>query len=206
MQHNTKPIPYPWKEFLKNRECFNIFGYGSLINQYSSQQAINNLNELIPVMGYGIKRILNYDPDENVRSRAIYHDADRGEEYFGAFNIEYTGKDEDKANGVMRVVEKADFENLVTREVGYSLVKIKCQLFGKSDSKFIEAYTLVAPLVYNGRQLVNNALLPNVPYYKVCREGAAEVSEKFLEVWLNTSFLGDGRSVRTWEKDENLFI
>ena len=38
-----------------------------------------------------IKRVLNYDPDENVRSRAIYQDPERGDEYFGVFNLEYTG-------------------------------------------------------------------------------------------------------------------
>lgn len=64
---------------------------------------------------------------------------------------------------------------------------------------------MTAPKVYKGRQLVNNDLLPNVPYYKICREGAAAISEAFLELWLDTSFLGDGRTVRQWEKDEGLF-
>jgi hypothetical protein len=205
MQSNIKPIPYPWESFLKNTEKFNVFGYGSLINQYSSQQTINNSNALIPVIGYGVKRVMNYDPDENVRSRAVYQDPDRGDSYFGVFNMEYTGNKNDKANGVMRVVEKSDFENFVAREVGYSLVKITCKSFDIRNEEPIEAYTLVAPLTYNGRQLVNNKLLPNVPYYILCRNGAEAVSPKFLEAWLDTSFLGDGRTVRAWEKEEGLF-
>ncbi|MBC2844903.1 hypothetical protein [Winogradskyella flava] len=197
-------IPYPWKDFLKGNNGFNLFGYGSLINQFSSKEAISNSTQLKPVMGFGIKRVLNYDPDENVRSRPIYQDPERGDEYFGVFNIEYSGNGLDRANGVMRTVEPNDFENFVKREVGYSLVKIKCQDFYNPSSPIIDAYTLVAPKVFNGRQLVNNELLPNVPYYKICREGAAEVSDAFLQVWLDTSFLGDGRGVRTWEQEEGL--
>ena len=201
---HTAIYPYPWTAFLEQKTSFHLFGYGSLINQYSSQQAINNSASLVPVMGYGIRRVLNYDPDEHVRSRAIYQDPERGDEYFGVFNLEYTGRIDDAANGVMRVVEQADFENFVRREVGYSLVGIQCRDFEKSDSPLIEAYTLVAPPYFDGRKLVNNDLLPNVPYYRVCRDGAAHISEKFLEVWLDTSFLGNGLNVRDWEQAEGL--
>lgn len=197
-------IPYPWHSLLAKKEPFNLFGYGSLINQFSSQKAINNSTELIPVMGYGIKRVMNYDPDENVRSREIYQDTERGDEYFGVFNLEYTANSKDIANGVMRTVEPSDFENFVKREVGYSLVKIECRLFENIDDEPFEAYTLVAPLEFNGRKLVNNKLLPNVPYYKICRDGAEHISKQFLEVWLDTSFLGDDRNVREWEKEEGL--
>ncbi|MAB47605.1 MAG: hypothetical protein CMC05_03140 [Flavobacteriaceae bacterium] len=197
---------YPWTPLVKAKKSFNLFGYGSLINQYSSKEAISNSVALEPVMGYGVKRILNYDPDENVRSRAIYQDPDRGNEYFGVFNLDYTGDYKNKVNGVMRKVEVEDFDNLVKREVGYSLVKIQCQDFNNSKAPLVEAYTLVAPLNFNGRQLVNNELLPNVPYYKVCRDGAKHVSEQFLEVWLDTSFLGNGKNVRDWEKEEGLIF
>ncbi|MCB4808573.1 hypothetical protein LG651_09940 [Tamlana sp. 62-3] len=199
-------IIYPWEKFLEESKGFNLFGYGSLINQYSSQETISNSTQLQPVMGFGIKRVLNYDPDENVRSRSIYHDPERGDEYFGVFNLEYTGNIQDKANGVLRKVETGDFENFVKREVGYSLVKIRCQDFYNSSSPFTDAYALVAPQKFNGRQLVNNELLPNVPYYKLCRDGSRYVSEKFLEVWLDTSFLGNGKNVRDWEKEEGLIF
>lgn len=202
---NNNQIKYPWSDFLKEKHSFNLFGYGSLINQYSSQLALKYSTELIPVTGFGIKRVLNYDPDEMVRSRPIYHDPERGDEYFGVFNIEYTGRVGDKANGVLRRVEKSDFENFVSREVGYSLVKIDCTQFGVLQENRMEAYTLVAPQIFKGRQLINNQLLPNVPYYKLCREGAQSVSNEFLEMWLETSFLGDGRNVREWEMTENIY-
>ncbi|SHJ62670.1 hypothetical protein [Pseudozobellia thermophila] len=196
---------YPWKDFLRSKDEFNLFGYGSLINQFSSQKDIKGSLQLVPVTAIGVKRILNYDPDENVRSRPIYHDPDRGEPYFGAFNVQYTGLDHDRANGVLRRVQKSDYANFTAREIGYSLVRIECFPFDRPEAKSIEAYTLVAPEVYNGRQLVNNDLLPNVPYYKICRDGAKAISAAFLQQWLDTSFLGDGRSVRQWEKDEGLF-
>lgn len=104
-----KMYPYPWKRFLKDKEDFNLFGYGSLINQYSSQKDIKGSLELVPVTAIGVKRILNYDPDEEVRSRRIYQDPDRDDTYFGAFNIEYTGHGQDRANGVIRRVPKIGF-------------------------------------------------------------------------------------------------
>ena len=64
---------YPWQDFLIGKESFDLFGYGSLVNEYSSQKVIKDSNELVPVTAFGIKRILNYDPDENVRSRCIIH-------------------------------------------------------------------------------------------------------------------------------------
>lgn len=201
---NNMMVPYPWTSILAKRKNFNLFGYGSLINQYSSKKDISNSDILVPVMGYGIKRVLNYDPDENVRSRAMYQDLDRGDKYFGVFNLEYTGNLMDKANGVIRNVEEKDYENFVKREVGYALVQIRCKPFDDLDARAVEAFALVAPIEFNGRKLVNNNLLPNVPYYKVCRDGAAHVSQEFLEVWLDTSYLGDGRNVRAWEKEEAL--
>ncbi|WP_430967001.1 hypothetical protein [Spongiimicrobium sp. 2-473A-2-J] len=152
----------------------------------------------------GVKRVLNYDPDENVRSRPIYDDPERGDEYFGVFNLQYTGKTTDVANGVLRKVERSDFDAFIAREVGYSLVKISCSPFEGNKADHIEAYALCAPEFYNGRRLVNNDLLPNVPYYKVCKEGASHISEAFLNVWLDTSFLGDGRNVRIWEIEEGI--
>ncbi len=204
-KNNYSLIKYPWKDFLDGKEGFNLFGYGSLINEFSSKRTIKNSNELIPVNAFGIKRVLNYDPDENVRSRSIYSDPERGDEYFGVFNIQYTGVVEDYVNGVLRRVSQFDFENLVTREVGYSLVKVRYVPFNDPQARFADAYVLVAPEEFNGRKLINNNLLPNVPYYKICREGAKNISLKFLEEWLNTSYLGDGRTVREWENEEGLF-
>jgi|GEM_PF-1927958 len=202
--HQAPLIPYPWQSFLEERESFYLFGYGSLINQYSSRQTIQNSDQLVPVMGYGVRRVLNYDPDENVRSRPLYQDPERDDTYFGAFNLEHTGEIADAVNGVLRRVHKQDFESFVSREVGYDLVKIVCQDFDTPNAPFREAYTLVAPNEFNGRKLVNNELLPNVPYYTICREGAAAVSDSFLKVWLDTSFVGDGRNVKDWETDEGL--
>ena len=40
-------------------------------------------------------------------------------------------------------------------------------------------------------------------YYSICREGAAQFGEEFLEIWLKTTYLADGvTSVYKWEKKE----
>ncbi len=198
-------ILYPWKELLNNIDNFYLFGYGSLINEYSYSVDMKKSNGLIPVIGYGVKRILNYDPDEIVRSRPLYQDPERGEKYFAAFNVEYTANEKDKVNGVLRKIEKSDFASFIARERGYSMVKIKCTSFEKESNETFEAFTLCAPEFFENRKLINNQLLPNVPYYKICREGASQISEEFLQMWLETSFLGDGRNVMEWEKEEDIY-
>lgn len=195
-------IVYPWDDFLSTVNEFYLFGYGSLINEFSYSNDMKNSTGLIPVIGYGIKRILNYDPDETVRSRPLYHDPERSDNYFAAFNVQYTKNSNDLVNGVLRKIRKSDFESLVTRERGYSLVKINCVSFDPLNRTEFEAYTLCAPEFFNGRKLINNDLLPNVPYYRLCKKGAADISKEFLKLWLETSFLGDGRNVLDWEKDE----
>jgi len=201
----NKLIPYPWEELLNNIDNFYLFGYGSLINEYSYSVDMKKSNGLVPVIGYGVKRILNYDPDEMVRRRSVYQDPERGEKYFAAFNLEYTANDKDKVNGVLRKIQKSDFTSFVARERGYSMVKIKCISFEQENNDFFEAYALCAPEYFKNRKLINNKLLPNVPYYKVCREGASKISQEFLQMWLETSFLGDGRNVIEWEKEENIY-
>lgn len=195
-------ISYPWSDFLSEIDEFYLFGYGSLINEYSYSKDIKSSSELIPVIGYEIKRILNYSPDEIVRSRPLYHDPNRGDRYSAAFNIIHTKKISDKVNGVLRKIKRKDFESLITRERGYSLIKVKCESFGSITREKYEAYALSAPVYYNDRKLIDNKLLPNVPYYKICKKGASDISEDFLKLWLETSYLGDGRNVVDWEKDE----
>lgn len=201
-QNDNVNIPYPWKDLFSGLENFYLFGYGSLINEYSSQKDLKKSKMLFPANAYGVKRILNYSPDENVRKRSGYNDPDRGEQYSAAFNIELTKKPEDRANGVLRLIRKSDFEAFVAREVGYSLIKIPCLPFDGDNQTIIEAYTLCAPHFYNDRQLVDNTLMPNVPYYNVCKKGALDISQDFLDEWLATSFIGDGRNVSDWEADE----
>jgi len=46
-------------------------------------------------------------------------------------------------------------------------------------------------------------LHPHQAYYEICRQGAAQLGQEFLSLWLNTTFLGDGKtSVKEWETKE----
>lgn len=192
---------YPWTEFLKSKPSFKLFGYGSLINKFSSAQDLTNSEHMEVVQAYGVKRVFNYDTDEVVRARPVYQDPKRGEPYFAALNAEKY--DDFQANGVLIEVISDDYENFIKRERGYQLIEIDYSEFGKNEIKG-KCYTLCAPDFFNGRKLVNNDLLPNVPYYLLCREGAAAISKEFLDSWLDTTYISDGRTARQWEQEMRL--
>ena len=56
--------------------------------------------------------------------------------------------------------------------------------------------------VVKGQRVVDNSLLPNPSYVEICLAGAKEVSPEFVTAFLDTSYLGDGRTTlrRWWEK------
>ena len=48
--------------------------------------------------------------------------------------------------------------------------------------------------------LSDDSILPHKGYYNVCRDGAAKISDEFLDYFLETSFLADGKTkVKEWE-------
>lgn len=197
----TPIIPYPWEDAeIHSKDAFWLFGYGSLINQASAQETLDN-NLLIPCIAHGIKRVFNYSPDATVLARPMYQDPTRGPRYSAALNVQYTGNANDHPNGVLRKITKAELPQLIERERGYHLIKIKCTDFFNLNTTY-EAYALSAPEYFENRQLIDNSLLPKVPYYRICKQGAAEISDDFLAHWMATTFIGDGRPVAEWEVEE----
>ncbi|AEL26920.1 gamma-glutamylcyclotransferase family protein [Cyclobacterium marinum] len=195
---------YPWEEFLKNKSSFKLFGYGSLINKFSSIFKFNNPKELEIVQAYDVKRVFNYYLDENIRQRPVYKDLNRGEPYLAALNI--VEGDGYQANGVLFEVNSDEFPEFIKREIGYNLIEITYSPFGFRNSKRrFKCYTLSAPNDFKGKKLVDNDLLPNIPYYLLCRSGAEAVSKEFLDVWLNTTYLGTGQTAKIWENEANIF-
>lgn len=194
-------IEYPWEgSEIYNGDSFLLFGYGSLVNQVSAKDVVS-AKKLTPCYALGVKRVFNYSPDEIVLSRPMYQDASRGKEYSAALNLVPTANEADKPNGVVMEVYRNEIPDLVKRERGYSLIKVRCiNFFDASDS--MEAYALSAPEYYDNRQLVDNSLLPNVSYYQLCKQGAKNISESFLTHWMETTFIGSGIPVADWENKE----
>jgi len=197
-------IPYPWSGLEDSlREAgeshLRLVGYGSLVNAESASATIAeaSANQAAPVIAHGVRRIFNYEMDpslsrylspDNPRARALLN-AECGEIGITALN------------GVLLEIRLDDLPALREREADYDLAPVVCEPWGGGNGEASLAWVLVcSPVPGTGPARVNNELIPNPDYYRVCREGAASFGEDFLDAWLESTFLGDGRtSMREWE-------
>ena len=203
---------YPWyslEEELKEegKDKIVLFGYGSLLNKLSAKETIKNdaVDKYTPVIAFGIKRLLDYNMPDELRSRSIYEFIEN-EQSIGLFNARFTGSITDSANGALIEVSLDEIASLRKREVGYDLRPIVCIPWGNQKGKIMNAYTLgCSGRMWKGKMLSDSTILPHKGYYKVCREGASKISNKFLEYFLETSYIADGKTkVKDWEKTINL--
>ena len=188
---------YPWKSLesdLKKKKLnsIGIFGYGSLINLESALRTVKPLNNLfLPSIGFGMKRLFDYDPPAEVKSRSIYNGTldsiDRG-----LFNVQFTGFLSDIINGVYFEVDIDQIEAFREREIGYNLKKI-IALEWSEKSKILECYALGCERnIRNGQPMTNEKLLPNAKYWEVCLSGANAISKEFGDLLTETYYLADG--------------
>lgn len=206
---NDSGYEYPWS-FLEDdlrsegKENLTIFGYGSLLNRESAERTLKpaGADPYRASIAFGIVRLFDYDMPREVKQRSAY-DLDDGKPLErGLLNARFTGALTDGANGVLMDVPLDDIEALRKREVGYDLRPVLCLPWGDLSAKPSMAYVLsCAGRSWEGQMLSNRDLLPHAGYYRLCRDGAASISEAFLDYWLDTTFLADGEtSARAWEK------
>ena len=103
-------------------------------------------------------------------------------------------------NGRIMEVPFSDLDKLRKREYGYNLRPVAYVSWG-NQSEVGLAYILCAEDEFvNEIKVVDSTLLPYPPYLEVCRAGALSVSKDFLEVFEETTFLGDGETqLKNWE-------
>jgi len=203
---------YPWNNLeselkSKGEDKILLFGYGSLLNKLSAQRTIKKgaVEGLKPMIAFGVKRILDYNMPEAVKKRSHYELPKDNPKAIGLFNSRYTGSLTNSINGAIIEVDLEDIEKLREREVGYDLRPIVCMPWNDNDEykgNFLHAYALgCSGRLWKGQMLSDNTLLPHQGYYDLCRHGAATISVKFLEYFLDTSFLADGiTTAREWER------
>ena len=199
-----KYYTYPWNgikdEFQsKNLDKIVFIGYGSILNSESAVQTFPNLphNSFKPVLAFGVRRIFNYEmpfkidryePPDNPINRA-------------ALNTIHTGRINDIVNGILVRLPLNYIPHFRSREVGYDLVPVIYVDWFKKNGPLKIAYILSCPdEIRKGHNRINNNILPHKNYYNVCKEGANEYGESFLQYWLSTTYLADGfTQVKDWE-------
>ena len=188
--------PYPWTELediLINNKTHHIslVAYGSLINSESAERTLPTtiLHRSKPVVAFGVRRVFDYImPEETSRYGKPINPLARA-----ALNVHVTGKIDDRVNGILIDLSWEEMPAMQSREVDYDLVPVACIDWTNRNYSY-PAYIL------RSEQRVNSHLVPHQAYYKVCRHGAAQVSQEFLSLWLSTTFLGDRETpVKHWE-------
>jgi hypothetical protein len=201
----TKGYDYPWDgledvvaHFPTHRLL--LVGYGSLLNQHSIAKTIEARppEGYPPVLALGARRVFNYViPAAKLKA----YGGTFGQREHAALNVDYTQSAANALNGRLIMVSTMDISRLRAREFGYDLRPVACLPWNDKHAKPFTAFVLVAVKpARNGRQLLDDEALPHPSYYRVCREGARAVSETFLQVYLQTTYLADHKTTLVeWE-------
>ncbi|WP_339903777.1 NB-ARC domain-containing protein [uncultured Cyclobacterium sp.] len=198
---------YPWgsiENFTaeKGQTSIKLFSYGSIHNMFSDTPS-NNTKSIYPyktAIGFGIRRLLNYNIPDEILYRPIYQPL-TGPNARGLFNVKFTGSISDTVNGVLFDIDISDIAKLRKNEVGYDLIPIICLDWNDHEKDPILAYTLTCPeRMYKGKSLTGSDLSPHPKYYRICRDGAAKISNEFLDYFLESSYFSDNKTlVKNWE-------
>jgi hypothetical protein len=193
-----KRFAYPWAELESeiaagSTGVLSLVGYGTLLNPESARRTIPTTPEIghPAVLAFGARRIFNYAiPD------ALFHR--RGEPVpaveRAALNVEWSGRTTDYFNGRLLAVPPADLPALREREVGYHLDPVAYVPWDAPAATPQLAYVLRADTTpWQGRVVVDSAILPNPRYLTICRDGARLVDPAFEEALLTTTWLADGQ-------------
>ncbi|SGA01402.1 gamma-glutamylcyclotransferase family protein [Chlamydia abortus] len=187
-----------WKEIHTKMQLTTpyipIVVYGSLMNPISAQ---HTLQEYYPhaVWLHNYVRVYNLDI-RLFESSFRVTDAD-GEDNHGALNLKYApGK---RCNGIVLALGEDDFVACRRREGVYDCIPVVVSDYISSGQcKHSVAYAWIA-----GDQVCTQHVLPVKGYYSMIWDGITSdnvresFGEHFSEDYLETTFLADGRSVKT---------
>ena len=195
---------YPWEGLEEDlsrmaRPHIPFMSYGSLLNSQSAAQTLDDdtLHSRQPVIALGVRRIFNYEMSMNGGN----YGPPTNDLASAALNVCLTGDIKDAVNGVLVEMTLEDIPALRTREIGYDLEPVVCLSWNELKKPPSLAFILQAPNEPRaGKKRTNPTLKPHRKYYQVCRDGAEEFGESFLNFWLATTFLADGvTAVGKWE-------
>ena len=198
---------YPWNGMEEavaktSENTLLLVGYGSLLNRDSAARTIKDTPREghPPVLALGARRVFNYViPGARLKSYGgNFPPRERA-----ALNVDYTRSPADALNGRLLTVAPPDLAALREREFGYDLRPVVCVRWGEWEAAPFTASVLVAAEgTRGGRQVIDNDALPHPLYAGLCRAGAHAVSEAFLQLYLETTFLADRKtSLAEWEKE-----
>lgn len=200
---------YPWEKLendliASGRNDLLLVGYGSLLSIDSAKRTIPMDHGIqgLPVIVHGVKRIFNYQfPEEVIKKNYSGEDDIDPTIKYSALNVSLCTSGDSLINGRLFKIPVDDLISLREREYGYDLVAVKCTDWYDRDKKQITAYILAARKPKFGDKIIlNNNAVPLPVYLNVCLDGASSVSDSFLEMFLSTTWLGNGTRIDEYIK------
>ena len=182
-----------WSEFLKQQGNAEFVVYGTLINNNSASQTLNQSGERKPINAFGVRRVFNFVlEDKNYVDHGGLYRRSKFKNHNATLNVQETGDEEDIVNGVLMKVTREGVDALAEREAGYGIIPI---VYGLVDDpeKVSKAYMFIArkrsPEI--GHR-VKDDVLPNESALEICLAGANEYGRGFLDTWIRHCYLADG--------------
>ncbi|HWL09786.1 MAG TPA: hypothetical protein VNQ76_15370 [Planctomicrobium sp.] len=188
---------YPWLSLddeLTPGRTLPIAGYGSLMNRYSaartlSQEAVMNCS---PIVVFNARRV--YDYVMSFRSRKRFG-LDMPESHCGVLNSYVTGDLHDYFNAVRIELSREQLSSFRDREFGYDLLPVLTLQWGeltgqRHPTPRISYILSCRNPTREGRQMVNPGVQPHPLYHRLCQAGCREISEDFLKMFHETTWVG----------------
>lgn len=197
-------VSYPnWIETFTDQgvESVTIFSYGSLMDYSSAKATLNEetLKSIQPALAFGVTRL--FDRDVPIRKGSKWK-SPCSSLARGMLNVKPASSSQ-FINGILMEVPIDELEQLMQREEGYDLIPVVVskwddQIEGRAH--YFVAYTFHAP---QKSAYTNNEILPRPNYYELSRDAAATISPAFKHLWMQTTYLADGRPIAEWELNDN---
>ena len=156
---------------------YKVVGYGSLISHHSLQETIPD-RKFVAILVKGYKRIFNV----------------MAKNHTDVLNIEK--KTGHFFNGVLFTVNEDELRKIKRRERPQYEFK-KSWAYEFETNKKISLALLAIDL---HTSIDHHNHLPNWLYLKSCREAAYAISQKFGQMWDQTTYLNNGEQLSSWIK------
>jgi hypothetical protein len=180
-----------WPELFKKGPDRRFIAQGTLINKQSIERTISRANLHGPVIAEGVRRIFNFALiDENYIDHGGRYERSSVESHRATLNIVPTGNRRDTVNGILFSTSPDDIDALAKREFGYDVLPTE---YRQGDER-ATAYMFIArrSSAVIGHRVVDD-ILPNESAVSICLSGAATYGEGFLQDWIDSCYLADGR-------------
>ena len=187
---NEESLLWPnWVDYLKGQKRCDFIAQGTLINKHSIGQTIDRASLHGPVIASGVRRIFNFALiDENYEEYGGRYQRSGDATHSATLNILSTNDAQDKVNGILFSALAADIDSLAEREYGYDLLPVEY----KTANENAYAYMFIAR---QGSKVVGHRvlgdILPNESSLSICLKGAATYGPSFLQMWIESCYLGD---------------